>query len=91
MSLNFGSIGIMFTAFLPLFIGGWIGRSINKRVGIMLGAVSMALISLAYARFDTASSVQSIVSALLLVLFLIYLNNEFAIISRFQRREASHG
>ena len=91
MSLNFGSIGIMFTAFLPMFIGGWIGRTINKRVGIMLGAVSMALISLAYARFDTASSVQSIVSALLLVLFLIYLNNEFAIISRFQRREASHG
>ena len=91
MSLNFGSIGIMFTAFLPMFIGGWIGRFINRRVGIMLGAVSMALISLAYARFDTASSVQSIVSALLLVLFLIYLNNEFAILSRFWRREASHG
>ena len=91
MSLNFGSIGIMFTAFLPMFIGGWIGRFINRRVGIMLGAVSMALISLAYARFDTASSVQSIVSALLLVLFLIYLNNEFAILSRFRRREASHG
>lgn len=90
MSLNFGSIGIMFTAFLPMFIGGWIGRFINKRVGIMLGAVSMALISLAYARFDTASSVQSIVSALLLVLFLIYLNNEFAILSRFQRRQENH-
>ena len=90
MSLNFGSIGIMFTAFLPMFIGGWIGRFINKRIGIMLGAVSMALISLAYARFDTASSVQSIVSALLLVLFLIYLNNEFAILSRFQRKQENH-
>lgn len=87
MALNFGSIGIMFTAFLPMFIGGWIGRYINKRVGIMLGAVSMALISLAYARFDTASSVQSIVSALLLVLFLIYLNNEFAILSRFRKKQ----
>ena len=87
MALNFGSIGIMFTAFLPMFIGGWIGRSINKRIGIMLGAVSMALISLAYARFDTASSVQSIVSALLLVLFLIYLNNEFAILSRFRKKQ----
>lgn len=86
MSLNFGSIGIMFTAFLPMFIGGWIGRHINKRIGMMLGAMSMALISLAYARFDTASSVQSIVSALLLVLFLIYLNNEFAILSRFRRK-----
>ena len=87
MALNFGSIGVMFTAFLPMFIGGWIGRFINKRVGIMLGAVSMALISLAFARFDTASSVQSIVSALLLVLFLIYLNNEFAILSRFRKKQ----
>ena len=87
MSLNFGSIGIMFTAFLPMFIGGWIGKYVNKRVGMMLGAVSMALISLAYARFDTSSSVQSIISALLLVLFLIYLNNEFAILSRFRRKQ----
>ena len=87
MSLNFGSIGIMFTAFLPMFIGGWIGRYINKRVGIMLGAVSMALISLAYARFDTASSVQSIISALLLVLFLIYLNNEYAFLSKFRKKQ----
>ncbi len=87
MALNFGSIGIMFTAFLPMFIGGWIGRYINKRVGIMLGAVSMALISLAFAPFDTASSVQSIVSTLLLVLFLIYLNNEFAILSRFRKKK----
>ena len=75
------------TAFLPMFIGGWIGRYINKRVGIMLGATSMALISLAFARFNTASSVQSIVSALLLVLFLIYLNNEFAILSRFRKKQ----
>ena len=87
MSLNFGSIGIMFTAFLPMFIGGWIGRYINKRIGMLLGAVSMALISLAYARFDTASSVQSIISALLLVLFLIYLNNEFAILNRFRKKQ----
>ena len=86
MSLNFGSIGIMFTAFLPMFIGGWIGRYINRRIGMMLGAASMALISLAFARFDTASSVQSIVSALLLVLFLIYLNNEYAILAKFRKR-----
>lgn len=33
------------------------------------------------------SSVQSIASALLLVLFLIYLNNEFAILSRLRRKQ----
>ena len=88
MSLNFGSIGIMFTAFLPMFIGGWIGRYINGRIGILLGASSMALISLCFARLNTASSVQSIVSALLLVLFLIYLNNEYNILSFFKGSRA---
>ena len=86
MSLTFGSIGIMFTAFLPMFIGGWVGRQINRRIGMMLGAVTMALVSLGYARLDTSSSVQSIISAMMLVLFLIYLNNETTILSVFQKK-----
>ena len=53
----------------------------------MFGSVSMAFISLAYARFDTPSSVQSIVSALLLVLFLIYLNNEYAILAKLRKEQ----
>ncbi len=79
MSLNFGSVGVMFTAFLPMFIGGYIGKLINERIGMMLGALTTALISLAYARLNTPSSIQSILSALMLVLFLIYLNNEHSI------------
>ncbi len=76
MSLNFGSIGTMFTAFLPMFIGGFIGRFVNEKVGYMLGATTTAFISLAYARLNVDSSVQSIITALILVGFLIYLNNE---------------
>lgn len=79
MSLNFGSIGVMFTAFLPMFIGGYIGQFSNERLGIMLGAACTALISLAFARLNTSSATQSIVSAMILVLFLIYLNNEHSI------------
>lgn len=81
MSLNFGSIGVMFTAFLPMFIGGFIGRFCNERIGYLLGAVTTAFISLAYARLKVDSSVQQIVTALILVLFLIYLNNENKIAS----------
>ena len=87
MSLSFGSIGIMFTAFLPMFIGGWVGRQVNRRIGMMLGAVTMALVSLGYARLDTSSSVQSIISAMMLVLFLIYLNNETTILSVFHKKQ----
>ena len=76
MSLNFGSIGVMFTAFLPMFIGGFIGRFCNEKIGFLLGAVTSALISLMYARLNVDASIQQIVTALILVIFLIYLNNE---------------
>lgn len=80
MALNFGSIGVMFTAFLPMFIGGFIGRFCNEKAGYLLGAVTTAFISLMYARLNIDASVQQIVTALILVGFLIYLNNENKII-----------
>ncbi|WP_310603237.1 ABC transporter permease [Anaerosporobacter sp.] len=86
MSLNFGSIAVMFTAFLPMFIGGFIGRFCNEKIGYMLGAVTTAFISLMYARLNVSSSVQQIVTALILVMFLIYLNNEQVITKMFVRR-----
>lgn len=76
MALNFGSIGVMFTAFLPMFIGGYIGRYLNRQIGCLLGAVTTSLLSLMYARLNVDSSVQQIVTAMILVMFLIYLNNE---------------
>ena len=85
MSLNFGSISPMFMAFLPMFIGGFIGRFSNDKLGYLLGALSMALISLVYVRLNVASSTQQIISALLMVSFLIYLNNEGKLKSLFKR------
>ncbi len=76
MSLNFGSISPMFMAFLPMFIGGFIGRWTNDKLGYLLGAVCSAAISLTYVRLNVSSSIQQIISAVLMVLFLIYLNNE---------------
>jgi ribose transport system permease protein len=76
MSLNFSSITVMFSGFLPMFIGGFIGRFCNKNVGYLLGAATTGLISLMYARLNVASSIQQIATAAILVLFLIYLNNE---------------
>lgn len=76
MALNFGSIGPMFMGFLPMFIGGFIARFSNDKLGYLLGAVSSGFISLLYVRLNVSSSTQQIISACLLVGFLIYLNNE---------------
>ena len=77
-SLNFGSIGIMFTAFLPMFIGGYIGRYSNEKLGYLLAAVCMSMLNSTFAAFsnEISASAQSIINAVLLVVFLIYLNNE---------------
>lgn len=77
-SLNFGSISIMFTAFLPMFIGGFIGRYSNDKFGYLLAGISMSFLNSTFVVFanEVNSSTQSIINAVLLVLFLIYLNNE---------------
>ena len=86
MSLNFGSISPMFMAFLPMFIGGFIGRYSNDKLGYLLGAISSALISLVYVRLNVSSSSQQIISACLMVSFLIYLNNEEKLKSLFKKQ-----
>lgn len=76
--LNFGSIAIMFTAFLPMFIGGYIGRFCDEKIGFLLAAIVMSLLNSTFAVFsnEVTASMQSIINAVLLVAFLIYLNNE---------------
>jgi ribose transport system permease protein len=75
--LNFGSISIMFTAFLPMFIGSYIGRYCNEKIGFLLAAVCMSALNSTFAVFsnEVTASTQSIINAVLLVVFLIYLNN----------------
>ena len=86
-SLNFGSIGIMFTAFLPMFIGGFIGRFSNDKLGYFLAGISMAFLNSTFVVFanEVTSSTQSIINAVLLVVFLIYLSNERAIGNFFKK------
>lgn len=76
--LNFASIGIMFTAFLPMFIGGYIARYSNDKIGYFLAALCMSMLNSTFAAFSNtiSASAQSIINAVLLVVFLIYLNNE---------------
>ncbi len=86
-SLNFASISIMFTAFLPMFIGGFIGRYSNDKIGYLLAGICMSFLNSTFVVFsnEVNSSTQSIINAVLLVLFLIYLNNENTLKTLFSR------
>ncbi len=83
VSLDFGSMGAMFVAFLPMFIGSFIGRFSENHFGMVLGAATYAAIQLGFVRLGISSEVQSLVSALVLVGFLIYLNNEHLLVALF--------
>lgn len=84
-SLNFGSISIMFTAFLPMFIGTYIGRFSNEKLGFFLAAICMSMLNSTFAAFsnEISASTQSIINAVLLVVFLIYLSNEHKLAALF--------
>lgn len=86
--LNFGSIAIMFTAFLPMFIGSYIGRFSNEKLGFLLAAGCMAMLNAAFAVLsnEVTASMQAIINAVLLVIFLIYLNNEKRLLGRIVKR-----
>lgn len=83
--LNFGSISIMFTAFLPMFIGSYISRYSNEKLGFLLAAICMSLLNSTFAVLSNmvTASMQSIINAVLLVVFLIYLNNQKVLVQLF--------
>lgn len=87
--LNFGSIAIMFTAFLPMFIGSYISRFSNEKLGFLLAAVCMSLLNSTFAALSNSvtASMQSIINAVLLVVFLIYLNNEKLLVRIFSPKK----
>lgn len=88
--LNFGSISIMFTAFLPMFIGSYIGRYANEKLGFLLAALCMSMLNSTFAVFsnEVNASAQAMINSALLVAFLIYLNNEKRLSALFRRPKA---
>lgn len=86
--LNFASISIMFTAFLPMFIGSYIGRFTNEKIGFLLAAICMSMLNSTFAVFSNQvnASTQAIINAVLLVVFLIYLSNEHLLSAIFKKR-----
>jgi len=79
--LNFGTVPRMFDAFCPLFFAGFIGRYINKQVAIVIAVAGYEFLQVAFGNMNAVdttftSTVYGIINSVILVVFLIYLNNE---------------
>ena len=80
-TINFTTIASMFTCFLPLFFSDFIQKFCNKQVAILLGCAAYEFIQIGFGQINFmnaafTSDVYKVVEAVILVLFLIYLNNE---------------
>lgn len=80
-TINFTSIGSMFACFLPLFFSDFIIRFTDKQIAVFAGCAAYEFIQVGFGQisFIVASftaDVYRVVEAVILVLFLIYLNNE---------------
>lgn len=96
-TINFSSIASIFSCFLPLFFSGFIEKFCNKQLAIFLGCIAYEFIQIGFGQISFRISaftpdVYSVVEALILVLFLIYLNNENAVqnLFRFRRDRSAH-
>lgn len=84
-TINFSTIASMFSCFLPLFFSGFIGKFCNKQLAILLGCAAYEFIQIGFGQLSFVhasftADVYRVVEAVILVLFLIYLNNEELIV-----------
>ncbi len=99
--LNFGTVSKMFDAFCPLFFAGFAGRYCNKQVAIVVSVAGYEFLQLAFGNMNAVnttftSTIYGIINSVILVLFLIYLNNENKVIElvtlkKFLARRRSKG
>lgn len=83
--LDFGTVDKMFVAFCPLFFSGFVMRYCNKQIAILISVAGYEFLQLAFGNMsavDTTftSTIYGIINSVILVLFLIYLNNENTVI-----------
>lgn len=89
-TLGLGTMSVIFSAFLPIFLGDFIGRYSERNIGILMGSIVTSLLSLTYSKFYLQLSTQEIINAVALLLFLVYISNEKKILSWLNRsRKAS--
>lgn len=84
-TINFSTIASMFSCFLPLFFSGFTEKFCNKQVAILIGCASYEFIQIGFGQLSFVnasftSDVYKVVEAVILVVFLIYLNNENKIV-----------
>jgi len=76
------SASYMMNAFLPLFIGMALSRFTDRSFGIMIGALTQALITSGFTKLGISSTLQSVLNAVIVLGFLFVETNGFKVQER---------
>lgn len=76
------SSSYMMNAFLPLFIGMALSRYTDNNVGILIGALTQALITSGFTKLGMTSTLQSVLNAVIVLCFLFFEANSYRSVER---------
>lgn len=83
-----GSTSFIMSAFLPMFIGNALSRHSERNIGVVMGAIVQACISSGLVKLGITSSAKTVVDGIVVLLFLVYLSNNYKLgLSKFYREK----
>lgn len=75
------------SAFLPIFIGGAIGKYSSKPLAIFIGAITQAFFTSGFAALKFSSSMMTVMNGVIVMIFLIYTSNSYILVEQKMFRE----
>lgn len=76
------SASYFMSAFLPIFIGGAIGKYSSKPLAIFIGAITQAFFTSGFAALKFSSSMMTVLNGVIVMLFLIYTSNSYLLVEQ---------
>ena len=76
------SSAYIMNAFLPMFIGGALSRYTDRNFGILIGALTQALITSGFTKLGMSSTLQSVLNAVIVLCFLFVEANSYRVMER---------
>lgn len=76
------SSSYMMSAFLPLFIGMYLSKYTDNNVGILIGALTQALITSGFTKLGMTSTLQSVLNAVIVLGFLFFEANSYRVMEQ---------
>lgn len=86
--LGMTSNASVFTNMFPMVLGMWIGSIVNhSQIGVLMGAISVNVLSIALSKLGLSSNVQSVIVYGLFLLFVVFNTNKWRVAYSKKRRQ----